>query len=595
MAVESQPRRTFFRVATLALAGAILYWTRPVMVPLTIAVLVTFVLAPVVSRLERWHVPRVVACVVTLLGVAALLSGIGFGIFQQTGPMAENIPTYRRDIVKKIHGVREDIANSSVMGAFHFLQNLGGNPGDGPKQEEKEQSVAAKVEIPVVEMLRSAAGIAADVLFNAVIVLFLALLMLMRREDLRNRLIQILGTDHRVRATRAMDDASRRVSRFLFVQLAVNVGYGVAVAVVMHVIGVPYAFVLGAVGALLRYVPYVGGWIEAFLCLIAAMVLPSWTPVFITLGAFVAIEILQSYLVEPLAFGHSVGVSGPGQVVAMLFWATLWGPIGLILSTPMTACLCVIGRHFQGLRFAATMLGDEDVVDTSSAFYQRLLAGDTQEATLLAQGHCNEHSFAELVDDLFIPALLASRSDVASGDLSKEDEISIVEAVREIQAEVAASQAAETAEPGPPEEASRPEILVATFPFNDEIDDLMIEMLKATKAGGKAQWLTESTGEGALQQLARRLESEPRLIVIGTSVRKNLPRLRGAVKTVRKSFPAAEVLLCCWCLESESDVGAVPLKQTGVHTSVCTNFACAEKALNIAVTATISPPLAAAG
>src|SRR5439155_4229785 len=165
--------------------------------------------------------------------------------------------------------------------------------------------------------------------------------------------------------------------------LVLNLGFGVVVALGLYLIGIPYAYVWGAMAALLRYIPFLGGWIAAAFPLLASLGLPEWTPFFLTAIFFGVIELVQANLVEPLVFGRSIGVSAAGQLVAALFWACLWGPVGLILSTPLTACLCVLGHHFPMLHFFSALMGDEEVVEKPAAFYQRLLAGDVSEATEL--------------------------------------------------------------------------------------------------------------------------------------------------------------------------------------------------------------------
>jgi len=582
MTGESDLRRTYYLLAILALVGAFMYWARPVMMPVTIAVLTSFVLAPLVGRMERWGVPRFVASTAALAGAAVLLIGIAQVFVQQVGSLAHEIPTYKTQIAQKVGDLRQAAANSWIGDALDFANELGKKPApEKTSPEQPEETIATKIEIPVIVVAQYVAGTAADILLNAILVLILALMMLMRREDLRNRMIQLMGTDNRVTATRALDDASKRISRFLFFQLLINIGFGLVVAIGLFFIGMPFAYVWGGLAALLRYVPFFGGCIAAAFPLLASLVLPTWTPFFLIATFFIVIELLQANLVEPLVFGHSIGVSGAGQVVAMLFWASLWGPGGLILATPLTACLCVLGHHFPGLRFFATLMGDGEIFDKPDAFYQRLLAGDTVEAAILAEGYLKETCPTKVIDELLIPSLLSARSDHRSGDLTDEDQLLIIETVRDVFNDLALVGQPEHQETANPTASLRPHVLVVEFPFNDETDRLVTEMLRNSMPGDKVDWSTDSIGNGELEGLAERQDVPPNLVLISTSAKKNLARIRGACKTVHKLFPDAEMLVCCWCLESESDARCPRLKDAGA-TVVCTTFLQAHQIIDTA-------------
>lgn len=596
MAGESELRRTFYLFGSLALIGGLLYWARPVMIPVTLAVLTTFVLAPMVTLLERRGVPRVVASVLALGSATVLLIAIGHILVQQMGPLADELPSFKKQIANKMGDLRQAAADSWLGDLTDIANNLGKNANaDRPDTDQKDDTIAAKIEIPVVAVLQSVAGTAADILFSAVLVLVLALLMLIRREDLRNRVIHLLGSDNRVTVTRALDDASKRVSRFLFSQLLINLGFGFVVAVGLYFIGIPYPYVWGALAALLRYVPFFGGWVAASFPLIASLVMPTWTPFFITAGFFLVMELLQANLVEPLVFGHSIGVSGAGQVVAMFVWALLWGPVGLILSTPLTACLCVLGHHFPGLRFFATLMGDDEIIEKPDAFYQRLLAGDTVEASLVAESYLKENSIADLVDEVMIPALVAARSDQRNGELTTEDRISITEGVREVFYDVGSVDENPDESMRNSRSPHQAQVLVMQFPFNDEMDDLVIDMLRVCVASEHLRWSTAAVGNGSLEEIAQRPEIAPKLIVVSTSARKNLARIRGACKMVRRFFPDAELLVGCWCVDSEADAKSPRLKDAGAS-AVCTSFRQAQQIIDAAAKekrqATKSPAVA---
>jgi predicted PurR-regulated permease PerM len=577
MAGESELRRTFFLLGSVIIIGALLYFARPVIILVTLAVLTTFILAPIVGRLERLGIPRLLASTIALVSVAVIVIAIGHILVQQLGFLASDIPAYKTQMTEKIADLRKAAHESWVADVADFVNNLN-SPPEKIDPEKKDDAIATRVEIPVLQVIQTVAGTAAELLISAVIVLILSLLMLLRREDLRNRVIRLLGTGNRVTATRALDDASRRVSRFLFFQLLINIGFGIVVTIGLYFIGIPYPYVWGALAAILRYVPFFGGWIAAAFPLLVSLILPTWWSFFVTAGFFLVIELLQANLVEPLVFGQSIGVSGPGQVIAMLVWTLLWGPVGLILATPLTACLCVLGHHFPGLRFLSTLMGDGEIVDKSEAFYQRLLAGDLIEASILAEQYIKETSLTQLIDDMLMPALLSARVDYRSEELSEEERATITEGVRDVFFDLIASH---DKHPAPPRDDIRPgHVMVIEFPFNDEMDDLAISMLKNLPFLSNIHWSSASLVNGNLDQ-SQSHDSVPDLIVISTSAKKNLGRIRGACVTVRKLFPEVGLLVCCWCVDSEAEAGAPRLQDAGAS-AVCTTFRLAQQVIETA-------------
>ncbi|HZZ77916.1 MAG TPA: AI-2E family transporter, partial [Gemmataceae bacterium] len=516
--------------------------------------------------------PRIPACIVTLVLAGTIIVIIVNGFVQQMGSLAEDIPTYKTEISGKLHDLQKASAHSWIGSLINTEKEAGKSEPDASGVNSSDNTIHAKMEIPVLAIVQSAAGIAADILVTAVIVFVLAFLLLIRREDLRNRLIHVLGSDNRINATRALDDASKRVSRYLFFQLAINLGFGAVVAVGLALIGIPHALVWGALAAMLRYVPFVGGWIAAAFPLIASLVMPTWTPFVLTGVFFIVLELVQSYLVEPLVFGHSVGVSSPGQILAMLFWGTLWGPVGLILATPLTACLCVLGHHFPGFRFLATLMGDGEIVDKRDALYQRLLAGDTAEACTLAEAYLKENSLLALVDHMLIPALLSAQYDRRRGDLSSDDAATIAENVREIFVDVRSDVEAPPADTAAPQEDhEKTHVLVVEFPFNDDIDKLVMSMVKSATDPTRVSWSTIVIGDTTLDEADRTEQMHPALIIISTTGDQNLGRIRGACRTMHKMFPESRTVACCWGLESEREAEVARLRSAGAA-AICTSI-----------------------
>ncbi len=581
-----QLQRTFYLLGSLVLVGSLLYWGRPILIPVTLAILLTFVLGPIAGRVERWRIPRFIACSAVVLGAAVLVVGIVHVFTLQVRSLAAEVPEYQTQIKEKIGKLREATTESWIANVVEFTNGLIDHPAEGAVEGQKGESPVARMNIPLMAILQSVAGTAAEILFNAVLVLVLTLLMLMRREDLRSRLIHLLGPDNMVSTTRTMDDANKRISRFLFSQLILNLAFGVVVTCGLYLIGIPYAYVWGAMAALLRYIPFLGGWLAAAFPLLASLVLPNWIPFFLTAAFFVIIELLQANLVEPQVYGHSIGVSGVSQLIAMLFWGCLWGPVGLIVSTPLTACVCVLGRHFSGLRFLSTLIGDEEIVEKPAAFYQRLVAGDTVEAAELAEEFIKENGVATVYDTLILPALLSAENDQRQGDLAREDHLTIIDAVREVFLETIAPREIENRSASASDGAAG-RILVVNLPFQDETDEFVAEMMKNTSLS--THWSFSpardvQAGKGAV----------PTLVYLATAREKNLVRLRGVCKSMRDLFPNAAILVACWSADDGIDQMVKRLKDAGA-TAVCTSFVQARQVIEQSRTERDEKPHAVAG
>lgn len=573
---HAQLQKTFYFLAIFVLAGALLYWGRPVVIPVAIAILLTFILAPIVAYLERRGVPRFVASPMAVVGVALLVMGIGHVFALQVRSLAAEIPAYRTQISEKISSLRQATAESWIADVVEFANESVNQPAEKAIHEPNGPPLFGRMEVPLMAVLQSIAGIAVEILVNAVLIMVLTLLMLLRREDLRNRLIHLVGSDNLISATRSMDDGSKRISRFLARQLILNVGFGVVIACGLFLIGIPYAYVWGALAAILRYIPFLGGWIAAAFPLMASLVMPTWTPFFLTAFFFIIVELLQASLVEPLFFGHSIGVSGVSQLIAVLFWGCLWGPVGLIVATPLTACLCVLGRHFSGLHFIATLIGNDEIVEKPAAFYQRLVAGDSAEAATLVEDFIKVQTVPEVYDAVFLPALRSADNDQRHGELSKDDQLAIIESVGEIFQDTVASREAET-QTASMEENSATRALALQLPFNDEADELILEMLRSVASPVDIEWSVMNTKDVQSDDA-----EEPTLIVLATTRERNLVRIRALCKSMRSRFPEAKILAGCWTMENGIDQKSKRLIDAGA-TAVSTTFQQARQFITSAV------------
>ena len=434
-------------VAVVAIAA--LYLGREVLIPITLAVLLSFVLAPLVALLRRvglWRVPAVVMAVLVALGIILLLGGV---IGSQVASLATDIPRYATTIERKLETVRaltigrittftnslgsqDEYAAAAVPGATPAPATA---PSDAPKP------IPVEVRQPTPNSLELAERVLAPILSplaTTSIVLLVAVFMLMQREDLRDRLIRLFGSEDLHRTTAAMDDAAARLSKYFLTQLALNAAFGVVIGVGLLLIGVPNPVLWGIIAALMRFVPYIGAIGAAiFPVAMAAAVNPGWTMVISTLVLFLVVEPLMGHVVEPLVYGHSTGLSPVSVVVAAIFWGWLWGPVGLILSMPLTLCLVVLGRHINRLEFIDVLLGDQPALTPAESFYQRILAGDADEALDQAEVLLRDRALSSYYDEVGIKGLQLAANDSVRGVLTDDQLRNIQDAIGSVVADLA--------------------------------------------------------------------------------------------------------------------------------------------------------------
>lgn len=432
-----------------------LYVAADILMPIALAVLLGFVLTPIVSRLERWRLGRVpsVLAVVVLLFLAII--GFGAVVGSQLGDLADNLPTYQRNIHTKIESLRSATASTGDRGAIkqateafrdlkQELENATGGatpaqqgttaapaPQANPATPPRREPVPVRIDqsdTGVFDLVSRVLGPAMTPIATAGMVLVFTIFMLLQREDLRDRLIRLVGSGDLSRTTEAMNDAGERVSRYLLMQVVVNVTYGIPIGVGLWLLGVPNPLLWGLLATVLRFIPFLGPVIaSAFPILLSFAVDTGWTLPLLCIALFVAVELFSNNVVEPWLYGTATGLSSLAIIVAAVVWTTLWGPIGLLLATPLTVCLVVLGRHVPQLHFLEVMLGDRPVLPDEAKVYQRLLARDPTEATELAEERLGTCSPVELADGLLLPALSLAEQDRQRGTLNPEGRQAVAE------------------------------------------------------------------------------------------------------------------------------------------------------------------------
>ncbi len=412
---------------------AALYFGREVLLPITLAILLSFLLAPL-ANLFRRLLPRVLSVILAVLLALGVVLGVGGLIGMQVASLAPDIPQYAEGVEQKIGSVRSYAVDhlSSITSRF---QEPGGAPGAAPAPRPAgttKAPLAVQVVTPgatPLQMVERVLDPLATPLSTAAIVFVFAIFILLQREDLRDRMIRLFGSGDLHRTTVAMDDAGRRLSRYFLAQAGLNLVFGCVIGLGLWLIGLPSPVLWGVLSAMLRFVPYVGPVLAAGLPIaLAAGVSPGWAMVGWTAGLFIAVEAITGQVIEPLLYGHSTGLSPFAVVVAATFWTWLWGPIGLILSTPLTLCLVVMGRHVKRLEFLDVMLGDQPALTPVESFYQRMLAGDLDEAQAQAETLLKEQSLSSYYDNVALKGLQLAATDLDRGVLSDKQ----IERVKEV-------------------------------------------------------------------------------------------------------------------------------------------------------------------
>lgn len=418
--------RSVWMLASIAVVVAALYLAKGVLVPLTLAVLLSFLLSPVCDWLERRKLGRIPAVIATVVVGFALLGGVAWTAVVQMTELAPRVPVYQRNLQAKLHSVNDTLSavlSKVTKTAEEIDQRHPHAMTDAEPVRHSDLAYAVRL-IPSptspLQMLSGVFGTILEVLGATGVVILLVVFFLIRREDLRDRFVHLIGQGHLSVTTQALEDAATRVSHYLATQSLLNLSFGVPVAIGLYFIGVPNALLWGIAATLLRFVPYIGSMIAATMPIGLAMAISTdWVAPLLTLGLFVALELVISNFLEPWLYGKHTGVSAVAVLVAAVFWTWLWGSVGLLLATPLTVCLLVLGKHVPQLSFLNVLLGNEPVFELKTRVYQRLLAGDLEEAVELIDEALEQTSLAEVYDTVLIPTLARAESDRRRGDIDE--------------------------------------------------------------------------------------------------------------------------------------------------------------------------------
>jgi len=579
---RSNPAKDVYHLLAVVVAVvtiAALYFARVVLIPFTLAVLFTFILTPVVRLLERAHLGRAFSSLLVVLLTLGTCASLGWGVSKQFGQVVNELPSYKLNIKEKLaslhwseshvlHNASEtvteiskDLAAKPAPSSSDSAQTLEATPSANNRPATARQPVPVQVISPPslpLESMQSILGLLA----RALIVVVFTIFMLIRREDLRNRLISLIGHGHIHLITQTLDEASSRVSKYLLIQFLVNIGYGIFIGMGLYFIGLPGALLWGVIVGILRFLPYIGPPLGGIMPLLLSMaVFDGWSKPLLVLGLFVITEVAVSNLVEPMLYGAHTGISSLAIVMAAIFWTAIWGPIGLVVSTPLTVCLLVVGRHAPQLRFLHILLGDEPPLTPESRFYQRLLAMDYEEAREVLQKCLNEMSLEELYENVLIPALGLAEQDRHQNLLQDENERFISQSTRELIDELWEPRNGETAleSEGVRGEttlrAAAPDstrsLNILCVPARDEADEIVGTMLAQLlqRAGHQAECLEVGSAEHMLAQIPKQ---KPDLVCISALPPFAIPAVRALYGRMHGQNPDQKIIVGLWHFSGDS-------------------------------------------
>ncbi|MGH7266449.1 MAG: AI-2E family transporter, partial [Candidatus Rokuibacteriota bacterium] len=547
--VASRGSRPFALLVRFAFVTALLYWASAVAVPVALALLITFLLSPVVGALERW-VGRVAAVLAVVVFAFAVLAGLTYGVSLQLTALGKDLPRYTNNIKQRIADFRAAARGGLVERVTEAAKEVQ-EELDGPETRLPPGGVASPAPpVPGASssLLWALPGLLAP-LASAGLVVVLVIFMLLERQDIRNRLIRLAGYGRLHETTRALDEADQRISSYLLRQSIVNATFGAGIGVGLWLVGLPYALLWGILAAVLRFIPYAGPWVAALLPVALALAeFPGWTKPFLVVGLFLVLELFSNLVMETLLYAQSAGVSEVALLIAIAYWTWLWGPIGLVMATPLTVCLLVLAKFMPGMEPVATLLGDDPGLPPTVGYYQRLLAGDRDEAEDLVEAYIRTASADEVYDAVLLPSLAWAKRDQLHGRLTAEEAAVILAAMRETLADLPPAGGQ------PAEPAAGPLVRVVGYPAGDAAEELALGML--ARVLDPARFVVEVLPHGTLvsEALERLAASRPGIVCVAVMGPTGIGQARFLSKRLRGRLPETKVLVGVWGDPPAADV-----------------------------------------
>lgn len=547
---------------------AVLYWAQAVLVPFAFAILLTFVLTPPVNWLQRW-IGRVSAVLVVVTLVFAGLGLAGLGLTWQMDRLVKDLPGYRANIRTKISDVRLAGSGSAVEKLQDALEGIKADLGTPKTPSGTVSRPLVVTSSPVTGLLAFAwLGPVVGPLTTAGLVAAMVIFMLLERRDLRDRLIGLIGQGQLATTTKAFDEAGTRVSRQLLMQSLVSLLYGVAVFLGLYFLHVPYPLVWAMLGAALRFIPYIGPVLGAAApILISLAALEGWTGPLMVLALFVVLELFTNLVLETVLYAGAVGVSQVVLLVSVAFWTWLWGPLGLLMASPLTVCLVVLGKHVPGLSFVGLLMDDTPALAPEYGFYQRLVARDQSEAAELIDSHIKTAPPQSVYDALLVSALSYAERDRSEHRLSSEEEAAVIEATRELVAD-AADTIARHAEAEPPAAAAdssglREPLRVLGYAVNGAADEVALAMLARLLDHLPIAMEITGTRMQAAQLMSLVRDQHFSVVCFADLPPSQSSKTRYLVKRLRSTLPELRIVVGRWAPPALADESSQALLDAG--------------------------------
>jgi predicted PurR-regulated permease PerM len=513
---------------------AILIMAKAVLLPLALGLILAFLLTPLVRLFDRMRLPRFLGVILTMSLALGAVSAIGYITWVQFAELSTQVTRYTSSMRSKVADLR--LGNDAVLRQLTRTVDKVTEQLDSNLEDFRRAQPVRVVppRLTPFERLQNTLGGVFEPLTSAFIVLVLVTFMLGQREDLRDRFIRLIGSSNVTITTRLMDEAAHRVSRFISAQLLINIVFGTIVTAGLYWIGVPYAALWGGLTVVLRFVPYVGTMLSAFMpALLAFAIFPGWSETLQTLGLFLVLDLIAAYFAEPVVFGQRTGVSSFALLISALFWIWVWGPVGLLLATPLTVCIAVLGRHVRSLRFLAIIFADEPALQPHVRYYQRLLARDEDEAHAVLHRKVTESGATGAMDTVLIPALTMAIEHRSQNDITEDDYNFILEATIDTVQQFRAKQVAR-------DESVRPIIGFAT---RTPVDQVLLEMLCLAVNSSEVRFRplgADLDGPGAVE---RSIELKPDLVCIVSLSPTRGSEVRSYCRQLRAERPKAKLLV----------------------------------------------------
>jgi predicted PurR-regulated permease PerM/methylmalonyl-CoA mutase cobalamin-binding subunit len=533
-------------LALLISAAATLRYAQDFFLPLVLAGLLSFLLSPLVRRLERWRLGRVGAVLVTAALAFVLLGGLTYLVTSEFLDLARSLPQYRNNLIARVASLKTNDNNNPLRLAVHTISEVTATLNK-PEDVAAPAATADKSRPVRVEMIQTAdssvqmlMGVLWPVvspIANTFVVIIIVIFMLMAGDDLRDRLIHLVGRGRLRVTTQALDEVGMRISRYLRAQVMVNASFGVAIGIGLYCIGIPNAVFWGLLGMVLRFLPYIGAWMAAALPLaLSIAIFQSWTQPVLTITLFVVCELLSANVVEPWLYGASTEISPLAVIVSALFWTWLWGGVGLVLATPLTVCLAVAGKYLPDLAFLDLLMGDKPSIAPGDRLYQRLLALNEEEAAEIVERYAREQSALSAFDQAVVPALRSIEADFRAGVLSDIARADACQILRQIIADLSPT--------APESEANSAQVLC--IPAGHEGDELAGLMLAQVLAQSGVAAIVLSSKLLAAELIDQAVALAPSIVCVSTVPPASTIAARSLCKRLRARLPSARIIVGLW-------------------------------------------------